>query len=179
MPGQPLILLYSEMPSALAPNGPLFCLFSESAARKSVQAHEATTWGQLAEAIDLPLDRIADPTGEWAGEIAEAFGRIPRPGDTFRLPDYWGRRCFAGLVVPPCQAAVLAVLDRPMLKRLLTDVGFEFAFGAPGSDGDAIVFRDRGMIRQLEQEIVRRGLKDQIGVHQAAPHELAHAMGLD
>jgi hypothetical protein len=73
---------------------------------------------------------------------------------------------------------VLAVLDRPAILRLLSDVGFEFAFGAPGSDGDAIIFRDLALIPRLEAEITRRGLQHEIEIKEAAGL-LASAMGLD
>ncbi len=172
----PLTLLYSEMPSALALDGPLFCLFSESAAREAIAAHEAMTSGQFAEAVGLPFDRLADTNGEWGGEVAKAFGRIPKTSDSFRLVDYWGTWCFADLVIHPCQAAVLAVFGRPAINRLLEDVGFEFAVGASGADGDAIIFRDPGLIPRLEAEIRHRGLQRQIAVHEG-PGLLARVYG--
>jgi hypothetical protein len=154
-----LELLYGEMPRELSPDAALFCLFSEPAARVAIRAHAAATWGEFAHAVDLPFNELVDPNGDWGEEIAEAVGRRPEPGDSFRLADYWGNWCFAGIVIPPCQAAVLAIFDRPEINRLLTDVGFEYANGAPGSDGDAFVFRHRSLILRLEQEIARRHTK--------------------
>ena len=94
------------------------------------------------------------------------------------MTDYWGNWHFADIVIPRCQSAVLAVLDRPAILPLLSDVGFEFAFGAPGSDGDAIIFRDLALIPRLEAEITRRGLQHEIEIKEAAGL-LASAMGLD
>jgi len=172
-----LTLVYDEMPQDLSPDEAVFCLFSAVAADVAVRAYAAKTWAQFAEAVGLPFDELVDTTGDWGEEIAEAFGKVPRPSDPFRLADYWGMWCFAGLVIPPCQAAVLAVFDRPAINRLLTDVGFEFAGGAPGSDGDAIIFRDIGLIPRLEQEIAGRRLQRQISIR-GAPRLLAKAMGL-
>jgi hypothetical protein len=174
----PLTLLYGEMPPELSPDEALFCLFPESAARVAIRTQAATTWGEFAHAVDLPFAELVDPNGHWGEEIAEALGRRPQPGDSFRLADYWGNWCFAGIVIPPCQAAVLAIVDRPEINRLLTDVGFEYANGAPGSDGDAFVFRDLGLIPRLEAESRRRGLERQLVVR-AGRGLLAQAMGLD
>jgi hypothetical protein len=60
---------------------------------------------------------------------------------------------FAGIVIPPCQAAALAIFDRPEINRLLTDVDFEYANGAPGLEGDGFVFRDLALIPRLQAEI--------------------------
>lgn len=83
-----LTLLYREMPSVLAPDELQFCLFSESAAREAIAAHQATSWGQFAEAVGMPFDRLADTDGDWGEEVAEAFGRASKAGDPFRM-----RRC--------------------------------------------------------------------------------------
>lgn len=174
-----LTLLYGDMPSELSPDEALFCLFSEPAARVAIRARGAATWGEFANAVDLPFDKLVDPHGDWGEEIAEAVGQRPEPGDSFRLADYRGKWCFAGIVIPPCQAAVLAIFDRPEINRLLADVGFEYANGAPGSDGDAFVFRHRSLILRLEQEIAHRRLQWLITIEAAPPGLLAKAMGLD
>ena len=172
-----LRLLYGPMPPELSPDEALFCLFSGSAAQLAIRAHAAATWGEFAHAVDLPFDELVDPHGDWGEEIAEAVGRRPEPGDSFRLADYWFNWCFAGIVIPPCQAAVLAIFDRPEINRLLADVGFEYANGAPGSDGDAFVFRDLALIPRLQAEIRRRDLGRQIAVREG-PGLLTRAMGL-
>jgi len=166
----PLTFLYSEMSSTLSLDVAVFCLFSERAAQLANRAQAAATWREFARSVDLAFDELVDPNGAWGAEIAEAVGRLPEPGDSFRLADYWGNWHFAGVVIPPCQAAVLAVLDRPAILRLLSDVGFEFAFGAPGSDGDAIIFRELELIPRLVAEIGRRGLEREIVVREGSEH---------
>jgi hypothetical protein len=174
-----LTLLYGPTPPELSPDEAMFCIFSETAVQVAICAHAARTWGEFAQAVGVPFERLIDPETGWPEQIAAAFGRIPRPTDPFRLDDYWGNWHFADLVIPPCQAAVFDVQDRPAIDHLLTRLGFEFALGAPCSEGDAIIFRDRAMGRRLEDEIARCGLQDQVRIREAAPHALTRQMGLE
>lgn len=163
----PLEFIYGPEPEELGGDGETFVLAEKKAALVAVQAWQARTWGEFAQAANSSLESLLEG---WGDEIEELCGKAPTANDTFSSGAYCGATYFSDIITDPRQAAFDAVTRSPVLRKDFEAAGFEFQSGFPGFPGvEAIYFSD-----ELKAEHLRLAgviiLRDDTLLHASLPN---------